>query len=178
MNNAYSNKDHESNPDEFSLPPSDNEIDTQLDNFLISPNDNPLTLIPNMAHLDPTPNWLQSSSGSETDPDHDQFLLNADDMHSNDAWSSYSGNNNDNNEGNNLDDFEINDTYIDDDLEPTQDNTSDGNVNFDLHNNSDLNHYLLGPDGIYLENQELTSSDDEMLQDLDPEPSLGPVDPG
>ena len=68
--------------------------------------------------------------------------------------------------------------YIDDHLEPTQDSTSDGNVNFDLHNNSDLNHYLLGPDGIYLENQELTSSDDEMLQDLDPEPSPGPVDPG
>ena len=171
-------EDHESNPDEIILPPSDNEADTQLDNFLISPNDNPLPLLPNRAHLDPASNWLQSSSGSEADPDHDQFLLNADDMYSDDAFSSYSSSNNDGNEGNNLDDFEINDIYIDDNIEPTQDNTSNENVNYDLHNDSELNHYLLAPDGVYLENQSFTSSDDDMLHDLDPEPSPGPVDPG
>ena len=37
---------------------------------------------------------------------------------------------------------------------------------------------MIGPDGIYLENQELSSSDDDMIQELDPEPSPGPVDPG
>ena len=99
-------------------------------------------------------------------------------MYSDDAFSSYSSSNNDGNEGNNLDDFEINDIYIDDNIEPTQDNTSNENANYDLHNDSELNHYLLAPDGVYLENQSFTSSDDDMLHDLDPEPSPGPVDPG
>ena len=91
-----SNEDHESIPDKFNLLTYDNEIDPELDHFLISPNENPLSLVPNRAQLDPTSNWLQSSSGSDTDPDHDQFLLNADDLYSDDAWSSYSSNNNDN----------------------------------------------------------------------------------
>ena len=38
--------------------------------------------------------------------------------------------------------------------------------------------YLVGPDGIYLENQGLSDSDNDMIQELDPEHLPGPVDPG
>ena len=36
----------------------------------------------------------------------------------------------------------------------------------------------LGPDGIYLEDQGISDSENDMIQALDPEPSPGPVDPG
>ena len=117
---ADSDNEQESIPDEFNLPPSDNEDedDSNLDHFLISPNDNPLPVMPNRGHLGPTSNWLQSSSENGSDLDHDQFLLNANDMYSDDAWSSCSASDT---QGNNTgwnDDFETNDQYIDDELIP------------------------------------------------------------
>ena len=64
-----------------------------------------------------------------------------------------------------------------DNIEPLQVN---GNANFDPNNDTDLAHYLVGPDGIYLENKGLSDSDNanDMIQELDPEHLLGPVDPG
>ena len=50
----------------------------------------PIPLIPNRGHLDPASNWLQFSSDNDSDPEYDQFLLNANDMYSDDAWSSCS----------------------------------------------------------------------------------------
>ena len=73
-------------PDEDPLPKEDPEEDPNipiLDNVI-------LPIIPNRGQLDPESNWLQSSSDGDSDPDHDQFLLNADDMYSEDAWSSCS----------------------------------------------------------------------------------------
>ena len=93
----------------------------------MSPNDNPLPLIPNRAQLDPTSNWLQSSSDTDSDHDHDQFMLNANDIYSDDAWSSCSS---DNQDKNNQNDFEINYMYIGDDIEPLQGNTDDVNCKF------------------------------------------------
>ena len=43
---------------------------------------------------------------------------------------------------------------------------------------SDLDHYLLDPDGVYLENQAISNTDNDSVIGLDPEPSPGPVDPG
>ena len=63
--------------------------------------------------------------------------------------------------------------YIDDNLEPVYNN--------DSYHDSDLDHYLLAPDGEYLEDiseLELSDSDNALEHDLDPEPSPGPVDPG
>ena len=141
-------------PDEFNLPTSDNEADVELDNFLISPNDNPLPLIPNRGHLDPTSNWLQSSSENDSDPDHDQFLLNADDLYCDDAWSYYSDTDTQGNNTVNDNDFEINDQYIDDDLE----------------------HYFLDSEGLNLMNPFGIPND--QANEEDPEPSPGPFDPG
>ena len=39
----------------------------------------------------------------------------------------------------------------------------------------DLDHYLLGPDGIYLD--EISDVSFDSIAWLDPEPTLGPVDP-
>ena len=81
--------------------------------------------------------------------------------------------------------LKINDMYIEDDLHSLHgDNSSleplqiNENVNFDPNNDTDLNPYLVSPDGIYLQNQGQSDSDNDMIQGLDPEPSLGPVDPG
>ena len=50
---------------------------------------------------------------------------------------------------------------------------------------SDLDHYLVGPDGIYLNQSpnintesEMSDNDNDLVPGLDPEPSPGPVDPG
>ena len=43
---------------------------------------------------------------------------------------------------------------------------------------SDLEHYLVGPDGVYLEDQGISDSDNDLGEELDPKPSPGPVDPG
>ena len=94
------------------LSPSDSEDGNELDNYLISPNDNPLPLLPNRGQLDPASNWLQSSSESNTDLDQDQFLLNADDMYSDADFSSCSDPDVQGNDS--LDDFEITDHYVDD----------------------------------------------------------------
>ena len=45
---------------------------------------------------------------NDSDPDHDQFLLNADDLYSDDAWSSYSDTDTQGNNTVNDNDFEIN----------------------------------------------------------------------
>ena len=42
---------------------------------------------------------------------------------------------------------------------------------------SNLEHYQVGPDGEYLENQGTSDSDNDLAHELDPEPSPGPVDP-
>ena len=61
--------------------------------------------------------------------------------------------------------------------EPNQDfELSPVRANFDPEHDSDLDHYLLGPDGIYLD--EISETSFDSIAELDPEPSLGPVDPG
>ena len=84
-----------------------------------------------------------------------------------------------------LDDFEINDIYIDDEMdaheianvniESVQDT---GNTSVEQHNDPDLYHYLVAPDGVYLKKQENSDNESDLFQALDPEPSPGPVDPG
>ena len=91
---------------------------------------------------------------NDSDPDHDQFLLNADDLYSDDPWSSYSDTDTQGNNTVNDNEFEINDQYIDDDLE----------------------HYFLDPEGLNLMNP-FGLSNDQANED-DPEPSPGPFDPG
>ena len=114
--NSDSEDDPESIPDEIILPSSDNEDDPVLEHTNISSNDLPLPSLPNRGLLNPTSNWLQSSSENDSNPDHDQFLLNAEDMFSDDAWSSCSSQDvlEHNNIGQNG--FDFNDEYIDDDL--------------------------------------------------------------
>ena len=78
--------------------------------------------------------------------------------------------------------FEFNDMYIDDDIysfqfEPNQGpELSPVRANFDPENDSDLDHYLLGPDGVYLD--EISETSFDSVPGLDPEPPPGPVDPG
>ena len=91
---------------------------------------------------------------NDSNPDHDQFLLNADDLYSDDAWSSYSDTDTQGNNTVNDNDFEINDQYIDEDLE----------------------HYFLDPEGLNL--MDLFGIPNEETDEEDPEPSPGPVDPG
>jgi len=111
-------------------------------------------LLPNRGSLDPASNWLQSSSENDSDLDHDQFLLNANDQYSDDAWSPYSGNEPSNNSTANVEDFETNDQYIDDELE----------------------HYFLDPQGLNL--MDPFGLPNDGIDEEDPEPSPGPVDPG
>ena len=134
-------------PDE---PILNNETASELENFLISPNDNPLPISPHRGRLNSESNWLQSSTDSNVDTDNDQFLLNANDLHSDDAWSPYSDSNSTINE----DEFEFNDQYIDDDLE----------------------HYFLDPEGLNLMNP--FGMPNGGIDEEDPEPPPGPVDPG
>ena len=123
--NSDSEDDHLSYPDEILLPSSDSEEEPVLRNTNIIHPGNPLIpVIPNRGILNPTSNWLQSSSDDDndlgidqsnsnllqlpnrteshsvtnwlqsspdngSDIDQDQFLLNANDIFSDDAWSSY-----------------------------------------------------------------------------------------
>ena len=50
--------------------------------------------------------------------------------------------------------------------------------NLESDQDSDLEHYLVGPDGVYLEDQGISDSDNDLVEELDPKPSSGPVDPG
>ena len=89
-------------------------------------------------------------------------------------------------------DFSINDEYIDDDLEPVSEPEHNiepiqnhNEINFDPEYDSDLDHYLVGPDGIYLDQSpnidtgsEMSDNDNDLVPGLDPEPFPGPVDPG
>ena len=142
-----SDEEQDITPDEHI---SNNETASELDNFLISPDDNPLPISPNRGQLNPESNWLQSSSDSNDDFDNEQFLLTANDLHSDDAWSPYS----DSNSTPDDDEFEINDQYIDDELE----------------------HYFLDPEGLNLMNP--FGMPNGGIDEEDPEPSPGPVDPG
>ena len=171
-----SDDDSDSNPEDIVLPSSDTEEDPVEDPDI--PNVI-LPIVPNRGQLNPESNWLQSSSDNDTDPDHDQFLLNADDLYSDDAWSSCSdamGNDLGQNE------FDINDDYIDDDLldnntnvrllEPTQDPE-------ETHSPVELDQYLLDPEGLNLIDPfTMNHSDNADAHVGDPEPNQGPFDPG
>merc|ERR1712115_247557 len=173
-----SNDDRLSIPDGIILPSSDSEVDSNVNHPPITLN-NPILTLPNRGHLDPTSNWLQSSSGSDSDPDHDQFLLNANDMYSDEAWSSCSDA-----VGNDIgqDGFDINDGYIDDDF-------SANNTNLRLqepsqgpeeqYSSSELDNYFLDPNGLNLIDPFVVPQTlDNDAHDGDPEPSPGPFDPG
>merc|ERR1712115_141364 len=65
-----SNDDRLSIPDGIILPSSDSEDDPSVDQPPTNLNNNPLLIAPNRGHLDPISNWLQSSSDSDSNPDH------------------------------------------------------------------------------------------------------------
>merc|ERR1711876_53077 len=113
---------------------------------------------------------------------YDNFLLGPDDIASG-TENNVSDDDADEESSNEIsEEFEFNDMYIDDDIysfrfEPNQDpEPSPFRANFDPENDSDLDHYLLGPDGVYLDETSEISFDS--VPDLDPEPSPGPVNPG
>ena len=138
-----------------------------------------------MQILDNEQNWLQSSSDNVSDLDHDQFLLNTNDMYSDEAWSSYSDSDT---HGNNIagnDDFETNDQYIDDELIPHNSLTSPvlepspGPV--ELYDTTELDHYFLDPEGLNLIDPFAIPQgqpNNDTVHGEDPEPSPGPFDPG
>merc|ERR1712242_579689 len=149
------------------------------EHYLLSPN-----AVPDLSPY-------QSDIESDHNSDMDQFLLNAEDILSEDTDSDlYSEADTETELDHN--DFSINDEYIDDDLEPVSEHEQEiepiqnhNEINFDPEYDSDLDHYLVGPDGIYLDQSSNIDSDSEMsnhANDLvpvpDPEPSPGPVDPG
>merc|ERR1712062_843127 len=151
------------------------------DHYLLSPN-----AVPDLSPY-------QGDSESEHNPDMDQFLLNAEDILSEDTDSDlYSEADTESEiDSPKHSDFIINDEYIDDDInlvsEPEQDTEpiqNLNNFNFDPAYDSDLDHYLVGPDGIYLDQSpnidtesEMSYNDNDLVLGLDPEPSPGPVDP-
>ena len=94
---------------------------------------------------------------------YDNFLLGPDDI-----ASGTESNVSDNDSDENSEEFEFNDMYIEDDINSF--------LNLDPEHDSDLDHYLLGPDGIYLD--EISDVSFDSIAGLDPEPSPGPVDPG
>ena len=107
----------------------------------------------NRGQLDPNSEWLQSDSESETDIDEEQFLLNANDMANDDESSTSSES------VGNLDDFVIQDEYLDDDLEPDILNPvpalsdSDNDSTNSLPDSElDPDNYLLDPEGLNLIN--------------------------
>ena len=113
---------------------------------------------------------------------YDNFLLGPDDIASG-TETNVSNIDSDEESSNEIsEEFEFNDMYIDDDIysfqfEPNQGpELSPVRASFEPENDSDLDHYLLGPDGVYLDEISETSSDS--VPGLDPEPSPGPVDPG
>ena len=74
-------------------------------------------------------------------------------------------------------------TYIDDDIEPIPEQEQNIesiqnhiDINFDPDLDSDLDHYLVGPDTDT--ESEMSYYDNDLVPGLDPEPSLGPGDPG
>ena len=126
-------------------------------------------------------NWLQSSPDNGSDIDQDQFLLNANDMFSDDAWSSY---NESDTEGNNAI-LETNDEYIDDDI------FHNDNANAPLpelspgpvepYSPNELDHYFLDPEGLNLVDPfdlPERQNNNSLTNDGDPEPNPGPFDPG
>ena len=168
-------------PDSDDEPSSGPETsDYDEDQYLLSPN--------------AVPDLSPYQSYSEQDSDTNQFLLNENDMYSDlDSESDTDSNSQNDSVNSNINDFHIEDIYIDDEIDeieplpehdldpiPDQDNN---NSNFVHDRDSDLDHYLVGPDGVYLEQSTDTDSDmsfygNDLVPDLDPEPSPGPVDPG
>merc|ERR1712242_137472 len=149
------------------------------EHYLLSPN-----AVPDLSPY-------QSDIESDHNSDMDQFLLNAEDILSEDTDSDlYSEADTETELDHN--DFSINDEYIDDDLEPVSEHEQEiepiqnhNEINFDPEYDSDLDHYLVGPDGIYLDQSpnidtesEMSYNDNDLVIGLDPEPSPGPVDPG
>ena len=51
-------------------------------------------------------------------------------------------------------------------------------LNFESNQDSDLDQYPVGPDGVYLKDQGMSDFDNDSVDELDPETSPGPVDPG
>merc|ERR1712242_338838 len=140
------------------------DIPSSQDNFLISPDE--------IAQPHPMFGALN----------YDNFLLGPDDIASG-IETNISDNYSDEESSNEvLNEFEFNDMYIDDDINSFQvdpnhsPELSPVRANFDPENDSDLDHYLLGPDGIYLD--QISESSFDSIPELDPESPLGPVDPG
>merc|ERR1712242_332338 len=113
---------------------------------------------------------------------YDNFLLGPDDIASG-TETNVSDIDSDEESSNEIsEEFEFNDMYIDDDINSLQFELNQGpelspvRANFDPENDSDLDHYLLGPDGVYLD--EISEISFDSVPGLDPEPSPGPVDPG
>ena len=151
--------------------------------------------------LNPQSGWLQSSSESEDDIDEQQFLLNANDLAADDSDAYISDDNlndfdiHDEFIDDDLDpdahnpvpahsdtDTTSNRSYPDSELDPDNyllDPEGLNLLNIPVQDpDSDLEHYLVGPDRIYLDNQGFSDNDSVSVPDLDPEPPSGPVDPG
>ena len=79
------------------------------------------------------------------------------------------------------DGFDINDSYIDDDLLANNANIRLAESSQEVHSPSELDNYFLDPEGLnlidpFIVNQ--PSTDEDMVNDGDPEPDQGPFDPG
>ena len=129
----------------------------EIVNFLCNVNNN------NRGQLNPNSEWLQSDSESEADIDEEQFLLNANDM-ANDDGSSTSSESVDN-----LDDFVIQDEYLDDDLEPdllnpvpARSESDNDSTNSFPDSDLDPDNYLLDPEGLNLINPVEDNNDSEL----------------
>ena len=113
---------------------------------------------------------------------YDNFLLGPDDIASSTETNVSDIDSDEESSNEILEEFEFNDMYIDDDIYSLQFEQNQGpelspvRANFDPEHDSDLDHYLLGPDGIYLD--EISETSFDSIAGLDPEPSPGPVDPG
>ena len=117
----------------------------------------------NRGQLNPNSEWLQSDSESEADIDEEQFLLNANDM-ANDDGSSTSSESVDN-----LDDFVIQDEYLDDDLEPdilnpvpSRSDSDNDSTNPSYDSELDPDNYLLDPEGLNLINTVEDNNDSDL----------------
>ena len=64
--------------------------------------------------------------------------------------------------------------YIDDDIGPSNVSNIGSKPS---QEDSDQGHYLVGPDGVYLEGRGMLDLVNDSVQELDPEPSPSPVDP-
>jgi len=124
--------------------PSDQSIQSTPD----TPN-SPL----NIGNLDPNSEWLQSSSDTDSDIDESQFLLNADDMLDDSEYGSTSSDNS------SLNDFIINDEYIDDEIIHNNDSDTD----------SEIENFLVDPEGLNLINPFHQNSETDAINDYDSE---------